>query len=124
MKAIQAGADVVISAGNFWDTLKIRDGLLEAVKEGEISKASVDRSVKRVLELKKDYGLLSGRVINDPSRAEKLVGSPEHKQSALNIARKAVTVVRDEKNLVPISDKNKDILLVGVKDSTNLLKKN
>lgn len=123
VKAIQAGADVVTSAGNYWDTLKIRNGLLEAVKEGEISKASVDRSVKRVLELKKDYGLLSGEVINDPSRAERLVGSPDHKQSALNIAGKAVTVVRNEKNLVPISDKNNDILLVGVKGSTNLLKK-
>jgi beta-N-acetylhexosaminidase len=122
VKAIQAGVDVVMSAGNYWDTLEIRDGLLEAVKEGEISKASVDRSVKRVLELKKDYGLLQDEVVNDPARAVKVAGRAENSKSALNIAREAATVVRDEKNLVPINNKNNNILLVGVKGSTNLLK--
>ena len=122
VKAIQAGVDVVMSAGNYWDTLEIRDGLLEAVKNGEISKSSVNRSVKRVLELKNDYSLLKGKVINDPSRAESLAGSPDNSQSALNIARKAVTMVRDEKNLVSLNDKDHNVLLVGVKNSTDLLK--
>ncbi len=122
VKAIQSGVDVVMSAGNYWDTLEIRDGLLEAVKSGEISKASVNRSVKRVLELKKDYGLLNGEIINDPSRAERLVGTSDDSQSALNIAREGVTLIRDRKNLVPIDEEGANILLVGVKASTELMK--
>lgn len=122
VKAIQSGVDIVMSAGNYWDTLEIRDGLLEAVKNGEISKSSINRSVKRVLELKQDYGLLRGRVIKDSSRAKRLAGSPDNSKSALNIAREAVTLVRDRKNIVPVDEKDSNILLVGVKDSTNLIK--
>jgi len=121
VKAIQAGVDVVMSAGNYWDTLEIRDGLLDAVKTGKISKSSVNRSVKRVLELKKDYGLLKGGVINDPSRSEMLAGSPENSKAALNIAREGVTLVRDRKDLVPLSEKSSNLLMVGVKSSANLL---
>lgn len=124
VKAIQAGVDVVMSAGNYWDTLEIRDGLLEAVQKGDISVVSVNRSVKRVLELKKNYGLLKGEVTNDPSRVESQVGSTDNSQSALTIAREAVTVVRDEKNLLPLNDKEDNVLLVGVKSSTGLLQEN
>jgi len=121
VKAIQAGVDVVMSAGNYWDTLEIRDGLLDAVKTGKISKSSVNRSVKRVLNLKKDYGLLKGKVINDPSRSEWVAGSTEHNKAALNIAREAVTLVRDRKGFIPINEKSSNLLLVGVKSSANLL---
>lgn len=122
VNAVKAGVDVVMSAGDYWDALEIRDGLLEAVKDGEISTSTIDESVKRVLDLKKDYGLLDGNNASDPEEAKRIAGSKKNRDAASKIARKAVTLVRDDDDMVPIRGNGSKLLLVGVKDSVHLLK--
>ncbi|MBS3765865.1 hypothetical protein KGY71_05025, partial [Candidatus Bipolaricaulota bacterium] len=120
VNAINAGVDVVMSAGNYWDALEIRDGLLKAVDSGEISVSSVNKSVKRVLELKEEYGLLNDYSLKDPAEAVKMAGNQENRRVADELALEAVTLVRDEKDLIPVTEEDTEILLVGVKDSVHL----
>ncbi|MFW6071849.1 MAG: glycoside hydrolase family 3 protein [Candidatus Bipolaricaulota bacterium] len=118
--AIKAGADVLISAGNYSDALEIRDSLLEAVRAGEISVSSVDESVERVLLLKEKYGLLDGKIINDPAGAVEEARRKQDKAVVKELSRKAITLLRDNSNIISLSE-NSEVLLVGVKDSTYLL---
>lgn len=50
IKAVQAGVDMILMPGDFH---RAWNGILEAVKRGEISEERIDESVKRIVELKK-----------------------------------------------------------------------
>ncbi|MEF8837585.1 MAG: glycoside hydrolase family 3 protein, partial [Candidatus Bipolaricaulota bacterium] len=116
VKAIKAGVDVVMAVGTYSDAVQIHNGLVEAVRDGEIPVSSVNESVERVLELKEDYGLMDGDNLTEPAGAAYISGSPGHEKVSRTIAEKAVTLVKDERNLVPLDDRS-EVLLAGVKDS-------
>ena len=121
VRAVNAGADVIMSAGSYWDALEIRNGLVEAVKQEEISRERIDRSVKRVLQLKREYGLLSEDTFVEPAVAERICGSKDHRRTAAKLAADAITLVRDRNQLIPIDKETHELLLLGVKDSVYLL---
>ena len=120
--ALKAGVDVVMSVGDYRDALQVRNGILEAVRSGEISISHIDNSVKRVLALKRDYGLLEEENMNNPLRARSLAGSSRHRKTARSIAQKAVTLIRDQNDLLPLKESTDKVLLVGVKDSVYRLR--
>ena len=53
--AVKAGADIILMP---YDYAASFDGVLNAVRAGEISEARIDESVLRILQLKAEYGLL------------------------------------------------------------------
>jgi beta-N-acetylhexosaminidase len=74
--------------------------LVDAVKRGEIPEARVDDALRRVLRVKQQFGLLSP----DPrSLTPDRVGSPEYKMISRDVARQAVTLVRDDAQLIPLT---------------------
>jgi len=116
--AIQAGADVVMSAGSYWDLIAMQSALLQAIKDGEISESRIDRSVERVLELKFRYGLFKNdaRYV-DPDKAADLCGTQEHLQAALDMARRTITLLKNDNGWLPFSSNLKKVLVVGVRDT-------
>jgi beta-N-acetylhexosaminidase len=57
VRAVQAGADMVIVAHTYDQQLAAYEALLDAVKSGQISEDRIDESVKRILAMKDDYGM-------------------------------------------------------------------
>lgn len=53
--ALQAGCDLLLMPSGFREAF---EGVVSAVENGEISRERLDSSVKRILEFKKQYGLL------------------------------------------------------------------
>ena len=53
--AVKAGADIILMP---YDYAASFDGVLNAVRAGEISEARIDESVLRILQLKAECGLL------------------------------------------------------------------
>jgi len=111
VEAVKAGADIVLMPqtkdwlGSIERTVK---EIKDAVARGEISEERIDESYERIMNLKKE--IHTGRA--DPS----LVGCREHREKELEIARSAITVVKDEENLIPLKPSRK--LLAVVPTST------
>lgn len=77
--------------------------LLDLVKNGRISEKLIDESLYRVLLCKFQLGLFEKPYV-DAEKAEKIVRCEEHKKLALEAARKVMTLLKNEDNLLPLSD--------------------
>jgi beta-N-acetylhexosaminidase len=96
--AVQAGADILLSPADIPKTI---DAVVAAVEQGVISGERIDRSARRVLELKaRTRAALHPTVSLDSLR--KIVGAPEHWAVARDIATRAITLVRDSATLIPV----------------------
>ncbi|HZR27534.1 MAG TPA: glycoside hydrolase family 3 N-terminal domain-containing protein [Terriglobales bacterium] len=96
--AVKAGNDVIL-----WptDLDGAFNGIINAVKKGEISEAQIDASVKKILEMKASVGLDKNRFV-DLQQVSYLVSKPEDLQFAQQVADDAVTLVRDNKQVLPL----------------------
>lgn len=103
VRAVEAGADMVLVAwpSDWYDAVRVIQALLAAARSGRISEERIDASVERILRLKFDRGLFDAE---PPSAAEvaERVGRPEDQALALEIARAAVTVVKDSQGAIPL----------------------
>jgi beta-N-acetylhexosaminidase len=95
--AVKAGADIILKPS---DPTKAIDAILAAVERGEISRARIDSAASRVLEMKARTGV-AFRPIVDLEALRDVVGSPAHRATAAGIARRAVTLLRDNGSLIP-----------------------
>jgi beta-N-acetylhexosaminidase len=116
VQAFEAGADMLLIAGiTAEDRLHLGEGppaLLTAIRSGRVSEARLDASVLRILEAKARRGVLPG-VFSAPAAPDTAVlNSPEHRGLALDVARKAVTVQRDNAGLLPLSPSQKVLVVV------------
>ncbi len=98
VRAIKAGADILLYPPNVEQAFK---AVKRAVESGEIKQSRVDESVRRVLEAKERLGLDKNRFA-DLNKLDKTLGSSEHQQTAQRIIESAITLVRDNKNVLPL----------------------
>jgi beta-glucosidase len=105
--ALAAGVDYDLSDGSVYRTL------LWQVKQGTVSEAMVNRAVSRVLTTKFRLGLFDNPYV-DPDYAEKTTNGAAHRALALKTAQKAVILLKNEKNLLPLDlAKLKTIAVIG-----------
>jgi beta-N-acetylhexosaminidase len=95
-----AGADMLLKPVSIDLAIK---GMKAAVASGQITEARLNESVRKILAVKYQLGLVQNR-ISPLENIDKVVSSNETLQLADEIARKAVTLVRNDENLVPIKD--------------------
>jgi len=98
VKAVAAGADLVLDTP---DPAAAFRALKAAVEGGQIDRAQVEASVKRILESKARLGLHRTRTVSMES-VTTIVGSRQHQAVARTIAEKAVTLIKDDANRVPL----------------------
>ncbi|MGA9670099.1 MAG: glycoside hydrolase family 3 N-terminal domain-containing protein [Terracidiphilus sp.] len=96
--AVRAGNDMVIIPG---DLEGAYNGLLRAVKSGEISQTRIDESVLKILRMKASVGLDRNRFV-DLTDVEKEVARPENVSIGQSVADRAVTLVSDSGKLIPL----------------------
>ncbi|HLA79899.1 MAG TPA: glycoside hydrolase family 3 N-terminal domain-containing protein [Vicinamibacteria bacterium] len=97
-RAVLAGADMILLPP---DPEVAIGALVRAVKEGEIDESRIDQSVLRILEVKERLGLHRERRV-EVGALTSSVGRPADVQRAVGIARRAVTVVKNERGLLPL----------------------
>ncbi len=104
--AVMAGVDMSMVPMD----LSFYDLLLELVQEGEVPMSRIDEAVTRILTIKYELGLFDNPY-PDPKALENFK-RPEYKALALAGAEESMTLLKNEKELLPISANSK-ILLVG-----------
>ena len=99
VKAIEAGVDVLLMPANPEEAVT---AVVNAVRRGTISRERLDESVARLLAAKVRLGLNHHRLVNLDTMMDSL-DPPEETDRAGQIAERAVTLVRNEGSLVPLS---------------------
>ncbi|MFB6163172.1 MAG: beta-glucosidase [Halococcoides sp.] len=86
------------------------EALVDLIEAGELSEERIDRQVERVLELKFELGLFDDPYV-DVDRVREQLFTDEHRATALEAARKSMTLL-DNDGLLPLSA-NDDVLVTG-----------
>ena len=82
-----------------------------AVETEEWRESGLDESVRYVLNAKYDQGLFKNRAQVDSSLAPSIVASPKIRKLSANVAEKALILIRDKARLLPLSDKEKVLVI-------------
>lgn len=105
--AVKAGNDLVMTTPQFYE------GTIEAVKTGLLDESLIDDAVSRILALKFRLGLFEDPRLPDAERIKAVIGSAEHQQTNLELARESVALLRNDGTLPFAASKAKRIAVVG-----------
>ena len=96
----QAAADAVKSGNDLvMTTPKFYEGAIEAVKTGLLDESLIDAAVARILALKFRLGLFEDPRLPDQERINAVIGSEEHQQLNLEVARESVALLKNNGSL-------------------------
>lgn len=111
---VQAAADAVKSGNDLvMTTPKFYEGAIEAVKTGLLDESLIDAAVARILALKFRLGLFEDPRLPDQERINAVIGSEEHQQLNLEVAREAVALLKNNGSLPFNAAVAKRIAVVG-----------
>ncbi|MBR2257747.1 MAG: glycoside hydrolase family 3 C-terminal domain-containing protein [Blautia sp.] len=123
-KVIDAGIDILLipcdmncaEAVTFYD--KYIDALITLVEDGSISQERIDESVARILKLKEKYGILDTKqyfISQEETirQAQEIIGSDAHRESEFEIAKQAITLLKNEGETLPFTKGDKKIVFLG-----------
>ncbi|WP_294686686.1 glycoside hydrolase family 3 N-terminal domain-containing protein [uncultured Bifidobacterium sp.] len=111
---VQAAADAVRSGNDLvMTTPKFYEGAIEAVKTGLLDESLIDAAVARILALKFRLGLFEDPRLPDQERINAVIGSEEHQQLNLEVAREAVALLKNNGSLPFNAAGAKRIAVVG-----------
>ncbi len=106
VRAIEAGEDQIMKSANTDSAIA---AVKEAVRSGRIPESRIDESVRRILAAKARAGV--------PSMSQeelfRTLDAPEHVKVAQEIARRAITLLREESGVLPLR-KNARVVIVSV----------
>ena len=109
---LKAGVDMDLNIGDISDNLAYRSHvLLDTLNKTPELIKYIDQSVSRILTAKYKLGLFESLGKTYP---ENVVSKPESQELALKIARKAITLLKNDGNLLPLNKaKIKSIAVIG-----------
>ena len=106
---IASGCDMFLFTKNLEEDFAF---MKKGVKDGIISAQRLDEAVTRILALKASLKLHRKNNIPDAEKAKKIVGCAEHKKVSGEVANQSITLVKEQKGVLPISaDKYKRVLV-------------
>jgi len=109
--ALEAGLNV---RTNFQNPETFLIPARKLIKEGKISMKTIDARVGEVLSYKFRMGLFDRPYVADTKLADVIVNNADAKQFSKQISREALVLLKNEKQLLPLSKKGiKNILVTG-----------
>jgi beta-N-acetylhexosaminidase len=98
VRAVQAGNDLILQSP---DDVAAIAAVIAAVEDGTIAPEQVDASVRRILETKARLGLHRQRLVSLDALPD-VVGGRDHARVAREASQRAVTLLKDDRNQVPL----------------------
>lgn len=113
VRAIEAGCDIALYSA---DVERAHAALCDAVAQGRLTRERIDESARRILEAKAWCGLQHERMVSLDAVWD-VVSSPSHTSTARSLFERAVTLIRDPLNLLPLGQSHKRVSAVILKDA-------
>jgi beta-N-acetylhexosaminidase len=109
---IAAGADMFLFARNLEEDYQF---MLDGIKKGVITQQRLDEAVTRILATKAALGLHKNQEDLSVEKAVKIIGSEEYRNWSIECADKGITLVKEQKGILPLSkEKYKKILFYPI----------
>lgn len=106
-ESVGAGVDMHMHGPHF------ADGVIKAVRAGHLSEKRIDEAVRRILTAKFELGLFENPYV-DKSESEKVMFNSEHRETALDMARKSIVLLENKHGILPIDKSEfKKVLVTG-----------
>ncbi|MCD7899464.1 MAG: serine hydrolase [Bacteroides sp.] len=115
LRAIQAGNDLVLTPRKLKNEL---DVVFAAIKKGDISEEEINRKCKKILTYKYALGVHKQEEIQ-LSGLEQRINTPETEELIRQLNLAAITVAKNENNLLPLHSDIKDVALLNIGPFTN-----
>ena len=110
VRALAAGADVLLMPP---DPAAAIRAVMTAIARGRISRQRIDQSALRVLEAKLRVGLNNKTKLVDLDAVSNAVDLPENSDHAQSVADRAITLVRNEGNVIPLAAPDQTCLVIS-----------
>ena len=108
LKAVEAGSDMDM------ESYLYVEHLADLVREGKVQESLVDDAVRRILALKFELGFMDNPYLYlDEEREKKITGSKENREAVLDVAKKSIVLLKNEKGILPLKKKGQKIALIG-----------
>ena len=121
IRAIEAGSDIILLP---LDVERTIESIYSAVLSGRIDEQRINFSVNKILSSKKELSLFSDTL--NFKYMSSIVGNKDHLVTASKIASSSITLVKDDKNHIPIKPekikKMAHLILTDDDNSVNALK--
>lgn len=116
IETIKAGSDIIIQN----DEMKVSIDLVEnAVREGIITEDRINKSALKVLKMKERLGLHEEKLIS-MSHTHTAMGRDSNFLKSQEIAKQAITLVKNNNNLLPLQpDVNEKLYVIDLYDGPN-----
>ncbi|MBU7591284.1 beta-glucosidase BglX [Metabacillus halosaccharovorans] len=105
--ALFAGLDMDMSQGTYMEDLP------DQVENGDIDEEVLDEAVRRVLRLKFSLGLFENPYRTNKQLEEKTLLAPEHVETAREIAKRSIVLLKNEGNILPLKKNLQKIAVIG-----------
>lgn len=105
--AVKAGSDMDMEGGAY------ETGLAKLVREGKVDEELVNEAVRRILRVKFKLGLFEDPYRYSNPQAMAQIDLAAHRDVARDVAKKSVVLLKNEKNLLPLSSSVKNIAVIG-----------
>ncbi|CAD0003975.1 beta-glucosidase BglX [Flavobacterium chungangense] len=108
LKAVTAGSDMDMESHLYVNELA------KLVKEGKVKEALVDDAVRRILRVKFELGLFDDPYkYCDEKREKATIGNKANNDGVLDMAKKSIVLLKNNKNLLPLKKSGQKIALIG-----------
>jgi len=111
--SLLAGADKMLISP---DAMTAINEVKKAVESGRISEERIEQSVRKILTLKKEHRVFENHMV-DLELLSNQINTPEYQTVADKIARESVTLLKNDRNIIPVRDVDRlKILAVTLAD--------
>jgi beta-glucosidase len=115
-KDSKQAAEIAINAGSDMDmeSSAYVEHLVTLVQEGKVQEAVIDDAARRILKVKFELGLFDNPYkYCDEAREKETVGKPAFQEAVLDMAKKSIVLLKNEKELLPLKKSGQKIVIIG-----------
>lgn len=107
-KSVKAGSDMDMES-----SLYVTE-LVKLVNEGKVKETLIDDAVRRILRVKFELGLFDDPYkYCDEAREKATIGNKANNDGVLDMAKKSIVLLKNDKNLLPLKKSGQKIALIG-----------
>ena len=115
-KDSKQAAEIAINAGSDMDmeSSAYVEHLVTLVKEGKVKEATIDDAARRILRVKFELGLFDNPYLYcDENYEKETVGKAAFQEGVLDMAKKSIVLLKNEKELLPLKKSGQKIVVIG-----------
>lgn len=115
-KDSKQAAEMAINAGSDMDmeSSAYVEHLVSLVQEGKVKESTINDAARRILKVKFELGLFDDPYkYCDENREKETVGKAEFQEGVLDMAKKSIVLLKNDKGLLPLKKSGQKIAIIG-----------